>query len=138
MAMAVHGYNSSPQRLELAHEPAAIDQCGADTFREGAAQLWVFHKMVMKSEDPMCSGKLFGNRGQSACLIVRDESKCVGERKCVSAVELVSKMPSPFSVAGASPSEMHRPTVVPIRPIGAGSRIREGSYTRSVGIQRTG
>ena len=111
VAVAVHHDRSARQRLQLAHEPAAVDQRGADALRQRLAALGIFDEMVMQRHDPTRLGKLPGRpRSKARACATETRPSALVKEKCVSALELSSMMPSPSSRCRR---QHHRKGVVP-------------------------
>ena len=81
MAMPVQGDRAPPQRLELSHEGAAVDQRGTNARREGGNGLRIFHEMVMQRDEPARPGKLTHGHTHVPHLLGGDEAQRVGEGK---------------------------------------------------------
>jgi hypothetical protein len=77
----MHRDDPVAQGLELAHKPAAVDQCGADPLREDRGRLRVLHEVVMKSHDPMRPGELPGSRGKPPRLLGRNQAAWLPRQK---------------------------------------------------------
>src|SRR5262249_55978812 len=79
MAVAVHDDDAGPERPELADEPAAVDERGADPLRERHDRHGIFNEVVMQRDDPSRLWISADRRGETAALFDGDQSKCVGE-----------------------------------------------------------
>ena len=79
MPMAVHRHDAVRHRREQAHEPAAIDQRGADPLRERLGPHRILDRVVMQPDHPARAreGAQHGEHG--AEILFRHEAERVGE-----------------------------------------------------------
>ena len=115
----------SAQALQLAHEPGAVDQRGADALRTAPGRAWDIRRGDDAGPGSSTPAETAGGRcrGREPAATETRPSALVKE-KCVSAVELSSTMPSPSPVSAAAPSERRRPTARAARRAGAAARCR--------------
>src|SRR5262245_6526568 len=79
MAVAVHDDDAGCDWLELADEPAAVDERGADPYRERHDRHRIFDEVVMQRDDPSRLWIFADRRSETAALFEGYQSKCVGE-----------------------------------------------------------
>src|SRR4029077_17088840 len=79
MAVAVHDDDAARERPQFADEPAAVDERGADPFRERHDRHGIFDEVVMQRDDPSRLWISADRSSETAALFDGDQSKRVGE-----------------------------------------------------------
>src|SRR5215471_12408887 len=79
MAVAVHHDDTAPKLPQLAHKPAAVDERGADPYRERHHRHGIFDEVVMQRDDPSRLWIFSDRRSETTALFDGYQSKCVGE-----------------------------------------------------------
>src|SRR5262245_24521618 len=79
MAVTVHDDDVGCERPELTDEPAAVDERGADPYRERQHRHGIFDEVMMQRDDPSRLWIFADRRSETAALFDGDQSKCVRE-----------------------------------------------------------
>ena len=123
MPMPMHHDDAVGHPLQLSDEPAAIDECGSDPFRQGLGGFGILDRMMVERDDPGGIGVLADGRSRARTISSADTIPAHSWRKkCVSAFEFTVMIPSPSARPAVGPSGRGRARASQAPEAGAGGR----------------